>query len=98
MSQFSAAGRMTSPSCTTAGRLRVVRGLSWIGSESAISVHPLRIGIGNAELGKDLSLEFLHRLGLFVFFVVVTDQMQETVHRKMAQMMVERLLLLIGLP
>ena len=34
-------GAATSPCCTTAGRLRVLRGLSWVGSESAISVHPL---------------------------------------------------------
>ena len=36
VSQLSAAGRMTSPSRTTAGRLRVLRGLSWIGSESGM--------------------------------------------------------------
>ena len=41
VSQLSAAGRSTSPCGTTAGRLRVLRGLSWVGSESAISVHPL---------------------------------------------------------
>src|SRR4029077_8410553 len=89
---------MTSPSCTTAGRLRVVRGLSWTGSESVISAHPFRIGIGNAELGEDFPLELFHRPGLFVFFVVVTDQMQETVNRKMAEMMVERLLFLAAVP
>ena len=31
-------------------------------------------------------------------FVIVTDQMQETVDREMAEMMIERLLLVIGLP
>src|SRR4029077_19461538 len=82
------------------GRLRVLRGLSWVGSESAISVHPLplpagisiRIGIGNAELRQDLLLERFHRFGVVVVFVIVTDQVQETVDRQMAEMMIERLL------
>src|SRR3977135_3605587 len=97
VSQLSAAGRSTSPSCTTAGRLRVLRGLSWVGSESAISVHPLpiRIGIGNAELRQDLLLESFHRLGVVVLVVIVTDQVQEAMNRQMAEMMVERLLLII---
>src|SRR5580704_12131663 len=100
VSQFSAAGRKTSPSCTTAGRLRVLRGLSWVGSESAISVHPLPIliRIGNAELRQNLPLEGFHGFGLVVFFVVVPDQMQEAVHREVAEMMIERLLLVIGFP
>src|ERR1700743_1139392 len=105
ISQFSAVGRMTSPSGTTAGRLRVLRGLSWVGSESAISVHPLRtcsgiplrVRIGNAELGEDLGLQALHVVGVGVVFVVVADQMQETMHRQMAEMMIERLLLVVGL-
>ena len=105
ISQLSAAGRMTSPSCTTAGRLRVLRGLSWVGSESGISVHPLRsfigislrIRIGNAELREDLGLEALHGFGVGVVFVVVADQMQVTVHRQMAEMMIERLLFVVGL-
>src|ERR1700682_4011015 len=106
VSQLSAAaGRSTSPSRTTAGRLRVLRGLSWVGSESAISVHPLRtrmgisirIRIGNAELRQNLLLESFHYLGVVVFFVIVADQMQETMHRQMAEMMIERLLFVIGL-
>src|SRR6202790_796832 len=99
VSQFSATGRMTSPDGTTAGRLRVLRGLSWVGSESAISVHPfpIRIRIGNAELGQDLALQRFHGLGVVVFFVIVTDQMQESMDRQMAEMMIERLLLVIGL-
>src|SRR4051812_27562473 len=105
ISQLSAAGRSTSPSCTTAGRLRVLRGLSWIGSESGISVHPLpvrigisiRIGVGNAELRENLLFETFHGFGVVVLFVVVTDQMQESMDRKMAQMMIERLLFVIGL-
>src|ERR1700760_2168375 len=107
VSQFSAVGRMTSPSGTTAGRLRVLRGLSWVGSESAISVHPLRtwiqtrpgipfrIRIGNAGLGEDFGLEVFHVVGVVVVFVVVADQMQETMHRQMAEMMIERLLLVV---
>src|SRR6266446_7952150 len=97
VSQLSAAGRSTSPCGTTAGRLRVLRGLSWVGSESAISVHPLpiRIRIGNAELRQDLLLERFHRFGVVVFFVVVTDQVQEAMNRQMAEMMIERLLLVI---
>src|ERR1700716_1673071 len=100
VSQLSAAGPSPSPSCTTAGRLRVLRGLSWVGSESAISVHPLpiRIGIGNAELRQDLGFQGFHGLGVVVLFVIVTDQMQETMHRQMAEMMIERLLFVIGLP
>src|SRR5260221_10656094 len=99
VSQLSAVGRSTSPSCTTAGRLRTLRGLSWVGSESGISVHPfpVRIGVGNAELREDLLFESLHRFGIVVFFVVVADQMQEPVDRKMAEMMIERLLLVIRL-
>src|SRR3954463_15462897 len=99
VSQFSAVGRSTSPSCTTAGRLRVLRGLSWIGSESGISVHPLpvRIGVGNAELRENLLFETFHGFGVVVLFVIVADQMQETVDRKMTEMMVERLLFVIGL-
>src|SRR6266436_6202842 len=100
VSQLSAAGRKTSPCGTTAGRLRVLRGLSWVGSESGISVHPLpvRIRIGNAELRQDLRLQSFHGLGVVVLFVIVTDQMQETMDRQMAEMMVERPLLVIGLP
>src|SRR5258706_11660017 len=99
VSQFSAAGRTTSPCGTTAGRLRVLRGLSWTGSESAISVHPLpiRIRIGNAELRQNLLLESFHYLGVVVLFVIVADQMQETMHRQMAEMVIERLLFVIGL-
>src|SRR6202158_2594040 len=100
VSQLSAAGRMTSPGGTTAGRLRVLRGLSWVGSEAVISVHPLpvRIGIGNAELRQNLRFEGFHGFGVVVCFVIVTDQMQETMDREMAEMMIERLLLGIGLP
>src|SRR6266567_2856512 len=104
LSQLSAARRAASPGCTTAGRLRVLRGLSWVGSESIISVHPLpcrmgiaiRIWIGDAELRQDLLLEGFHRFGLVVLVVIVSDQVQETVHREMAEVMVERLLFLIG--
>src|SRR5436305_7333318 len=105
LSQPSAARRAGSPGCTTAGRLRVLRGLSWVGSESIISVHPLpfrmgiaiRIRIGNAELRQDLLLEGFHRFGVVVLVVIVTDQVQETMHCKMAEVMLERLLFLIGL-
>ncbi len=38
-----------------------------------------------------------HGLGVVVFFVIVADQMQEAMHRQMAEMMIERLLLVIGL-
>src|SRR3954467_2043396 len=98
-SQFSATGRMTWPCGTSAGRLRVLRGLSWVGSESAISVRslPARIGIGDAGLRQNLDLHPLHRLGVGVVFVIVANQMQEPVHRKMAQMMIERLLFLVRL-
>src|SRR4051794_13029275 len=104
VSQFSAAGRMTSPGGTTAGRLRVLRGLSWVGSESAISIHPfpvregisIRIRIGNAELRQDLLLESFHGFGVVVFFVIVADQMQEAMDRQMAEMMIERLLFVVG--
>src|SRR5579863_3816212 len=87
---------MTSPSCTRAGRLRVLRGLSWIGSESAISVLPFRIGIGNTELRQDFPLQRFHRLGFILRFVIVADQMQKAVNREMAEMMMERLFLFVG--
>src|SRR6202050_2884283 len=104
VSQFSATGRMTSFGAPTAGRLRTLRGLSWVGSESAISVRPLpipmgisiRIRIGNAEFGQDLRFQCFHGLGVGVVFMIVADQMQETMHRQMAEMMVERLLLVVG--
>src|SRR5206468_8221051 len=105
ISQLSAAGRSTSPSCTTAGRLGVSRGLSCIGSESGISVHPLpvrmrisiRIRIRNAELGENLPFETFHGYGVVVLLVVVSDQMQEPVDRQMAEVMIERLFFVIGL-
>src|ERR1700712_4960190 len=106
VSQLSAIRCAPSPCGTTAGRLRVLRGLSWVGSESAISIHPLpvragisiRIGIRNAELRQDLPLQRLHGFGLAVLFVIVADQVQEAVNRKGAEMMIERLLLVVGLP
>src|SRR3954468_11619693 len=99
LSQFSEAGRNTSPSCTTAGRLRVFFGLSWVGSESGISGHPVpvRVGVGNAELRQDRALESFHRLGIIVVFVVVADQMQKAMHGQMAEMVVERFLFVVGL-
>src|SRR3954453_1722872 len=99
VSQFSAAGRVTSPSCTTAGRLRMFFGLSWVGSESGMSGDPvlIRIGVGNAEGGKNFALEIFHRLRMGVVVVVIADQVQQAVDRKMAKMMVERLLLVVGL-
>src|SRR5712671_1400463 len=104
VSQLSAAGRSTSSCGTTAGRLRVLRGLSWVGSESAISVHPLplaagisiRIRIGNAELRQDLLLERFHRFGVVVLFVIVADQVQEAMDREMAEVMIEWLLFVIS--
>ncbi len=51
-----------------------------------------RIGIGNAELRKNLPFEIFHGLGVVVVLVIVADQMQEAVHRQMAQVMIERLL------
>src|SRR6516165_12690555 len=99
-SQFSEAGRATSPGGTIAGRLRMLRGLSWVGSESAISIHPLPvpIGIGNPETRQNLYFERFHRLGVVVVFVIVAYQMQETVDRKMAQVMRKWLGFLIGFP
>src|ERR1700722_4062341 len=98
-SQFSAAGRSTSPSCTTAGRLRGLRGLSWVGPESVISVHPLaiRIRIGNAELREDFRFQIFHDFGVSVALVIVADQVQEAVDGEMAEMMIEWLLLIICL-
>ena len=98
-------GRSTSPSCTTAGRLRVLRGLSWIGSESGMSVHPLPVrsgsrsayGSGMPSCARISLFETFHGFGVVVFFVIVADQMQETVDRKMAEMMIERLLFVVGL-
>ena len=54
-----------------------------MGSESGISVHPLpvRIGVGNAELRENLLFETFHGFGVVVLFVIVADQMQETVDR-----------------
>src|SRR5579862_4672877 len=98
-SQFSLAGRPTSLAGTTAGRLRVLRGLSWTGSESGISIHPFpfRIGIGNPELRQNRDLERFHLLGFLVCLVVIADQMQEAVNGKVTQMMQERFGLLVGL-
>ena len=46
---------------------------------------------------EDLGLEALHCLGVAVLLVVITDQVQEAMDRQMAEMMIERLLLVIGL-
>src|SRR3954464_481903 len=99
LSQFSEAGRNTSPSCTTAGRLRVFFGLSWVGSESGISGHPVPVGVGvgDTELRQDRALESFHRLGLHVVFVVIADQMQKAMDGEMAEMVVDRPLFLVGL-
>src|SRR3954454_10688766 len=99
VSQFSAAGRITSPSCTTAGRLRVFFGLSWVGSESAISGDPvlMGVGVGDAERAENVALQVFHRFRLGLALMVVADQMQEAVHGEMAEMMVERLLLVVRL-
>src|SRR5207237_7663690 len=85
---------------TPAGSVRVLRWLSWVGSESAISVHPLPLGVrvGNVELCQNLPLQSFHGFGVLVFFVIVADQMQETMDRQMAEMMIEPLLLVIGFP
>ena len=56
----------------------------------------IRIGIGNAELRQDLALERFHGLGVVVVFVIVADQVQEAMHRQMAEVMVERLLFVVG--
>src|ERR1700712_2714515 len=98
VSQLSAAGRMTSPSCTSAGKLRVLRGLSWVGSESGISVRSvaIRIGIGDAELRQNRGLKGFHDFGVVVLLVIVADQMKEAMNREMAEMMIKRLLLVIG--
>jgi len=47
---------------------------------------------------RNLLFESLHGFGVVVFFVIVAHQMQETMDREMAEMMIERLLLVIGLP
>src|SRR5215471_1985213 len=98
--QFSLARRPTSFGVTTAGRLRVLRGLSWIGSESGISVHPFPfcIGVGNPELRENVRLQNFHRFGVVVRLVIVANQMQKAVHREMAQVVSERLVRLAGFP
>jgi hypothetical protein len=47
-------------------------------------------------LRQDLLLERFHRFGVIVFFVIVADQVQETMDRQMAEMMIERLLFVIS--
>ena len=65
----------------------MLRGLSWVGSESAISVHPfpVRIGIGNPELRQNLLFQGFHGFGVVVILVIVADQVQEAMHREMAK-------------
>ena len=46
---------------------------------------------------QDLRLQGLHGFGVAIVFMIVADQMQETVHRQMAEMVVERLLFVIRL-
>ena len=58
---------------------------------------PIRIGIGNAELRENLPFETFHGFGVVVVLVVVADQMQEPVDRQMAEVMIERLLFVVGL-
>ena len=42
-------------------------------------------------------LEAFHGFGVVVGFVIVADQMQKAVDRQMAEMMIERLLFVVGL-
>src|SRR5690349_19091291 len=51
----------------------------------------------NAVLFQNLRLQGFHLFSVGIVLVVVADQMQKAVDRKMAQMMRERLSLLIGL-
>ena len=84
----------------------MLRGLSWVGrSRPSQSIRSRSawefLGphtIGNAEFRQDLLLEGFHGFGVVVGFVIVTHQMQKTVDRQMAEMMIERFLLVIGLP
>ena len=45
------------------------------------------VRIRDAKPRQDHALKLLHRLGVAVLLVVVADQMQETMHRKMGEMM-----------
>ena len=55
-----------------------------------------QIGVGNTQLRQHRSLETFHGLGLIIAYVVVSEKMQNTVHRQMLQMVRERLALLSG--
>src|SRR6266550_2888631 len=45
-----------------------------------------RIGVGDAETGEHAGLERLHETGILGLFVIVTGEMQNTVHHQMRGM------------
>ena len=55
-----------------------------------------QIGVGNTQFRQHRSLETFHGLGLIIAYVVVSEKMQNTVHRQMLQMVRERLALTAG--
>ena len=55
------------------------------------------IGIRNFEPPQNLALEPLHLLGVFAALVIVAVEMQKTMHRKVGNMVGERLAFVTGL-
>src|SRR5687767_11133216 len=57
---------------------------------------PVCIGVGNAQGGKDPGFEAFHLKSLSFLNVVVTQKMQEAVHREMGKMLYKSNPLLLG--
>jgi hypothetical protein len=69
-------------------------GLFWPGNRG--SAGSGKIGISDAKIAENSALGVFHLEGVLGLFVIVADQMQETVHGKMGEMMGERLALRAG--
>src|SRR5262249_3529529 len=74
-----------------AARNRDCRNQSWMRSAQ------LCVRIGNAKPRQNLDLEAFHSLRLACLLMIVAEQMQKSVDRKMDEMILERLLFLLCL-
>src|SRR5262245_59437394 len=53
----------------------------------ALAPGSVSVGVGDADGGQDLGLQALHLLGVVVGVMVVAQEVQQTVHHEMLEMM-----------